>query len=99
MSQRSPADWQKLFTEHQQSGQSAAAFCRERKLCSKNFNKRRKQLLSKTTTQRTSSFVPIKMITQNQVLMLECHIDNAVLKIPLSVSASWLAEFIQQLQN
>ncbi|MFV1985290.1 MAG: hypothetical protein ACC657_17210 [Thiohalomonadales bacterium] len=99
MSLRSPADWQILITEHQQSGQSAAEFCREHKLCSKNFNKRRKELLLKTTTQNTSSFVPVTMSTQNQVPMLECHTDRTVIKIPLSVSATWLAAFIQQLQS
>ena len=99
MTQRSPADWQQLFNEYQQSGQSAAAFCREHKLCSKNFNKRRKALLLKTTTDSAPSFVPVRVTAQSQLPLLDCRIGTTELKIPLSVSASWLAEFIQQLQN
>lgn len=44
MVKRSNEQWRALFVEQAASGLSAAAFCKERKLCPKYFCLRRKQL-------------------------------------------------------
>jgi len=44
MIKRTQAQWRALFTSFDQSGLSAAAFCKENKLCPKYFSLRRKQL-------------------------------------------------------
>jgi hypothetical protein len=98
MKTRTPAQWHSLFAEQTASGLSIAAFCREHALCSKNFSRRRKQLQKNTTT-APPSFIPVTTKIQNQSPMLEIHHTNLTVKIPLSVSASWLSEFIQQLQR
>jgi len=98
MTKRTPTQWLTLFSEQAASGLTTAAFCRDHELCSKYFGKRRKQLLTKPKPQTTSSFVPITMTAHNQPHMLELQHEGAVIKIPLSVTAIWLAELIHQLQ-
>lgn len=41
---RSKEQWQQLFAEHATSGLSVRQFCRHKKLCSKYFSLRKKQL-------------------------------------------------------
>ena len=41
---RSEQEWLGLFKKHEQSGLSAAEFCREEKLCARYFSKRKRQL-------------------------------------------------------
>ena len=45
MKRRSQAQWRALFQAQQISGRSAAAFCREQRICPKYFSLRRRQLL------------------------------------------------------
>lgn len=47
MVKRTHAEWQTLFNEHDQSGLTAAAFCREKNLCPRYFSLRRRQLTGK----------------------------------------------------
>ena len=44
MIKRNEAQWRELFLQHEQSGLSAAVFCREQSLCPKYFSLRKKQL-------------------------------------------------------
>ena len=41
---RSKEEWRRLFAEHESSGLTAAAFCREHSLCPKYFSLRKRQL-------------------------------------------------------
>lgn len=41
---RSEAQWLELFKKHEASGLSAAQFCRNEKLCTRYFSKRKRQL-------------------------------------------------------
>jgi len=99
MKTRTEAQWHSLFSEQKASGLSVAAFCREQSLCSKNFGRRRQQLQLNTDIATPPSFVPVTVKTQHQSPMLEIHHTNLIVKIPLSVSVSWLSEFVQQLQR
>ena len=49
MQKRSESDWQTLIAAQQSSGLSQNQFCKERKLCSKYFSLRKKQLSGQAT--------------------------------------------------
>ncbi len=101
MKRRTEAQWCELFAEHKSSGLTAAAFCRERGLCSSHFSTRRKQLLAKeadVSTNSTPSFIPVAVSARATTSMIELHWGNAYqLCVPTSVSPDWLAAFIHQL--
>ncbi len=99
MNRRTKSDWQTLFTEHEQSGLTAASFCFERNLNPNYFSLRRKQLQTNQIDKTVSAFTQVVMTSSTTTAMMElCFNDAALLKIPLSVSPTWLVELIQQMQ-
>ncbi len=82
------AEWQSLLSEQETSGLSVVEFCQERGLNPQYFAKRRRQLQGRHALKPSSSFMPVAISAQR---------DALTLKIPMSVSSSWLAELIQQL--
>ncbi len=99
MKRRSKSEWQSLFSEQETSSLSTVAFCRERGLNPQYFGKRRRQLQDNHHLKPTSSFVPVALSAQRDAPMLVLQRGDALaLKIPMSVSSSWLAALIQQLQ-
>jgi len=99
MNRRTKSDWQALFTEHEQSGLTATAFCLERGLNPKYFSLRRKQLQTKMEDNVSSAFIPVTTTISNNSSMIELQQGNTFLKIPLSVTPVWLVELVQQLQR
>ncbi len=103
MKRRTEVQWRELFAEHESRGLTAAAFCRERGLCSSHFSTRRKQLLVKeadVSTASTPSFIPVVVSGRATTMMIELHWGNAYqLRVPTSVSPDWLATFIHQLAD
>ena len=101
MSLRTLEQWHTLFTEHQQSGQTVAAFCRERSLCPKHFNKRRKELLNSDGVfcSNEPAFVPVTVSASVDGLRVELQLDDGlVLSLPSSISPAWLADLVHQLR-
>ena len=99
MKRRTEAQWRELFAEHESSGLTAAAFCRERELCARHFSVRRKQLLAKEADVSTPSFIPVAIPGRGVSMMIELHWGDTVqLRVPTSVSPHWLAEFVQHLR-
>ena len=98
MIKRSPEQWQFLFDAHTSSGLSAAAFCREHKLCPKYFSLRRKQLTQDTASSPrpdVSAFVPAKIKVPAAQLELSWHDTHLVL--PPTVSPQWVADLLKAL--
>lgn len=99
MNWRTKSDWQILFSEHEQSGLTATAFCLERNLNPKYLSLRRKQLQTNNIDNATSPFIPVAMTASSNTSMVELQLNETLrLKIPLSVSPTWLVELIHQLQ-
>jgi len=99
MNRRTKSDWQALFTEYEQSSLAAASFCIERNLNPNYFSLRRKQLQMDHVDKSVSAFTQVVMTSSTTAAMMELHFNDAVqLKIPLSVSPTWLVELIQQMQ-
>lgn len=98
MKRRTTEQWQALFAEHEQSGLSAAAFCRERGLDSKYFSLRRRQLGARKEVETRSAFVPVA-VSSSSGAMIELRLDEACcLRVPTTVSPRWLGELLQQLR-
>ena len=101
MLKRTAEEWHQLFSAHQQSGQSAAAFCRERSLCSKHFSKRRQQLFDsdRVSPAPKSAFVPVAVTPSQAPVRVELHLGDAlVLILPSCLAPAWLADLIRQLR-
>jgi len=56
MAKRSKSEWHTLFEEHNASGLSAAAFCRQRGVDAKYFSVRKRQLKASSS----ASFIEVK---------------------------------------
>jgi len=99
MNRRTKSDWQALFSEYEQSGLTATAFCLERNLNPKYFSLRRKQLQNNEGDKAKSPFTSVTMPAANAHTMIELHLNDAIkLTLPQTISASWLVELIHQLQ-
>jgi len=86
MKRRTTEQWQALFAEHERSGQSAAAFCRERGLCPKYFSLRRKQLSPGPGREGVSAFVPVTAPSASPAARIEIQLNNDVqLRVPTTV--------------
>jgi len=98
---RSELEWKRLFTDQLQSGLSAAAYCREHKLCAKYFSLRRRQLGFdqdvKVVKPATEAFVEVTPTTSRPEL-IEIIQGSMHLRVPLSVSPEWLASLVTQLR-
>ena len=100
MKKRTSEQWQVLISDYEASGLTIRGFCKEQGICRKHFGQRRQLLFKKTNLNAASTFVPVKVPASHVKPTLELVQKNCVvLKIPLSVSPVWLAEFIQQLGN
>lgn len=93
MTRRSSQDWQTLITEQTASGLSAAAFCRTHGLNAKYFSLRKTQL----TKQAAPAFIPVQLSapTLSEIIRVDWQDTSVVL--PVSLSPSWVADFVIQL--
>ena len=103
MIKRSKAEWLALIEAHKKSGLSAAAFCREHKLCPKYFSLRRRQLaeelsISSDLSGSPSKFVPA-VIPPSPNRNIKISAGQVCLEIPMGVEPSWLATVVKCLQG
>ena len=101
MAKRTEQEWRALFQQHDESGLTAAQFCRDNKLCPKYFSLRRKQLVSdKTQVQPSAPFVsarlPAKPPARDKGL-ITLKYQSCQLQVPLSVNEKWLAGLVKAL--
>lgn len=99
MNKRSESQWRGLFEAHEASGQSAAAFCRERGLCPKYFSLRRRQLQGEGVKAKApnsqGAFVPVRLSAS---AALTLQVGDAVLRLPATVSPAWVAQLLGALR-
>jgi len=99
MIKRTEAQWRALFSRFDKSKQTAAAFCRENKLCARYFSLRRKQLgemKTKRTRKTRFSKVKISGAPKNSFSNAECRIilPNGVTVIVPDFSKDQLNELL-----
>ena len=100
---RSESQWLDLFKKHEQSGTSAAQFCRDEKLCARYFSKRKQQLEWSTKKvvstvkkeKQINDFIKVSVSKPNNNFSLEYR------ELKLSWNelppADWLSDFIKTL--
>lgn len=95
MTHRTRQEWLALFEQHKQSGLTIKAFCQERELNPAYFSKRRGELLT-SEHEAHSPFIQLNADkTDSAAMTLVCgHVE---LKLPISVSADWLASLVKAL--
>lgn len=97
---RTIAQWQALFKQHDESGVTAAQFCRDNDLCPKYFAKRKKDLAwpaGKAVKPRLVKLKKPKQNTSQQMATLQW--GEVKLHINDSVSPQWLAGVIKALAS
>ena len=96
MTKRSPSQWQALFSAHQQSGLSQAAFCKQQGLSTKYFSLRRKQLTGdRKHPVSATDFVRVQKPSEvSSVASL--HYQGMTLRF-VSVDATMIASVMKQL--
>ena len=100
---RSQAEWQDIIQQQKDSGLNAAEFCRQQRLSSKTFYKRRlAQSVAPNVETSHSSFIKIRKpstqiasSTSEPVGIL--HYYNSQLHIQSSTDTHWLAQLMQAL--
>ena len=99
MSRRTKAQWHALFEAHEQSGQTAAAFCREHQVNPKYFGLRRRQL-SDEDVHQSPRFIPVSLgkVSFCERLTLRDP-SGAVVEMPASMSPQWLAQLLHALRS
>ncbi len=92
MIKRTQEQWHNLFSAHE-----ASEFCKQHGICPNYFSKRKKELLTKPKSVKSTVFMPVSH-TASSTSQLELQHEQVQIKIPLTVQASWLAELIHRLQ-
>jgi len=96
MKRRSKKQWQVIIRKQQQSGMSAAQFCRSEKINQKYFSTRKIQLLKESKT--TSAFTKVEVSQvpiQNNIFELQ-H-STSTLKFNQYPDAQWLSQLMSSL--
>ena len=98
MAKRTEEQWRTLFQQHDESGLTAAQFCRDNKLCPKYFSLRRKQLAGDKVgvSPLQQPFVPARLPTKDKGL-ITLKYQSCQLQVPLSVNEKWLAGLLKAL--
>ena len=99
MAKRTEQQWRDLFQQHEQSGLTAAQFCRENKLCSKYFSLRRRQLSGEQVAPPPPAFVKARLPTTpvNEKSLIILNYQHCQLQMPASVDEKWLAGLLKAL--
>ncbi len=99
MKRRTEQEWLVLFKQHEQSGLSAAEFCREHQLNAKYFSKRKWDLNWKSKSSQTNeSFIrvsPPELVPTQPSIQLT--IGQTQLHLPTTTDSHWLAGLIKAL--
>ncbi|MCU7893411.1 MAG: IS66 family insertion sequence element accessory protein TnpB [Candidatus Thiodiazotropha sp. (ex Ustalcina ferruginea)] len=102
MAKGTQAEWMTLFSQQHTSGLSAAAFCRQHKLCPKYFSLRKKQLqwrFPKSGVVRRAAvpvFIPAR-VTQPTLQPLQLRWQSVELTLPTGLPAQWLSQLMKAL--
>ncbi|RDH42209.1 IS66 family insertion sequence element accessory protein TnpA [Zooshikella ganghwensis] len=95
MKKRTAEEWQSLLDQQAASGLSAAAFCREHKLCPKYFSLRKRQLRHSPSPQQ--GFIQAHVMASSDDDVLSIRYGKTELRLNPGVSPTWLAALLKQL--
>ncbi len=97
MKRRSKQQWQEIINTQQQSGLSAAEFCRNQKIDQKYFSTRKRQLLKELKNTK-QPFARVKINrTKSHDVIFEYKYKNSTLKFERLPCAKWLGQLLSSL--
>ncbi len=95
---RTHNQWQALIDEQHSSGQSAAAFCRQKRINPKYFSKRKTDHLRSSNRSKASpSFIQARPPTQTTQTDIVLKYQDVCLHIPSSLGTLWVADLLKVL--
>ena len=99
MKRRTQQEWLSLFQQHEQSGLTAAEFCREHHLNAKYFSKRKWDLNWKAKSPNQSqSFIRVSRPEhKHSPSAIQLTVGEIGLNLPKSIDAQWLAVLVKAL--
>lgn len=97
MTRRTQEQWLALFDEQQSSGLNNTAFCKTKNISPTYFSLRRSQLKPKATKADNPSSAFVVARVQTHTPFIEVEYRHTRLKLPASLSATWLAQFVLEL--
>ena len=92
-------EWLSLFQQHQQSGLTAAEFCRERHLNAKYFSKRKWDLNWKAGSRQSSqTFIQVTRAERNSLpTSIQLITGQTQLNLPVTIDVNCLAALVKAL--
>lgn len=99
MTKRTKDDWRELIEQQIASNLSVAEFCKQHSLAQTYFYKRKSDLKKLAKKPQASSFIKVSkpLVNDYQNVSIKVQHKQSQLSLPVSVSPSWLAEFIKAL--
>ena len=99
MQRRTQQEWLLLFRQHEQSGLTAAEFCREHQLNAKYFSKRKWDLNWKAkSSESTKAFVQVSRTeVSRSPASIQLTLGQTQLQFPLTIDPNWVAMLIKAL--
>ncbi len=99
MKNRTQDEWRQLFKEQATGDLSVADFCKKHNIGQSYFYKRKSDLTAKNIQPIQTSFIKVKPHQGNTapVSAIKLQYQQTRLILPVSISPSWLAEFIKAL--
>ena len=96
MTRRTPVQWRALIQQQQDSGLSAAEFCRQIGQNAKYFSLQ-KQHLAKVDSPFATVKKPPSLALAPSPSILRLTYANAKLDLPQSINPAWLAQLVKEL--
>ena len=99
MQRRTQQEWLSLFQQHEQSGLTAAEFCRERHLNAKYFSKRKWDLNWKAkSSESAKAFVQVNRTEVSpSPASIQLTLGQTQLQLPQTIAPNWVAMLIKAL--
>ena len=96
MARRSSKEWQTIIEQHEISGMSVAAFCKQHALVNKYFHARRQSLFKRQQRTLASPFIKVSK-TNPSSAMISLQMGDAKLSLPVNTEPVWLAKLLKAL--
>jgi len=99
MKSRTHQQWRELFKQQADGDLSVAKFCEQHGIGQSYFYKRKSDLTVKNGERPASNFIKVKPQQKNTTpaVSIKLQYQQTRLHLPLSISPSWLADFIKAL--
>jgi len=99
MKNRTQDEWRELFKQQANGDLSVAGFCKEHHIGQTYFYKRKSDLSAKKIQPLKTGFIKVKAQHGNisPATSIKLQYQQTRLILPISISPSWLAEFIKAL--